>query len=303
MTQSMVLENMLSPTEPVRRALEAEGLVPVNSTYTRLYGGRTNDLWRVNTETGALVCKLFSATAASPLFPNDSAAEVQILCALTGSGLAPMYRGRVDTVAGTVIVYHYAAGAPWRGDVAEVARTLARLHRHDVAGLTLRHAPSGSAALTRQTETILNACSGTRAKELMTPPNHAEVAPVGHPCLIHGDTVPNNFIQSVDALVLIDWQCPAIGDPCEDLAMFLSPAMQSLYGGRVLAPEDRDAFLDAYGAAPVATRYRSLAPFFHLRMAAHCLWKSQRGESDYAAGMDLELTALEQCRQPDTGTG
>ena len=67
----------------------------------------------------------------------------------------------------------------------------------------------------------------------MTPPNHAEVAPVGHPCLIHGDTVPNNFIQSVDALVLIDWQCPALGDPVLDLAIFLSPAMQQIARGRV----------------------------------------------------------------------
>ena len=29
---------------------------------------------------------------------------------------------------------------------------------------------------------------------------------------------------------LIDWQCPALGDPAEDIACFLSPAMQVIYG-------------------------------------------------------------------------
>lgn len=76
--------------------------------------------------------------------------------------------------------------------------------------------------------------------------------------------------------------------------MFLSPAMQALYGGHDLSADDRDAFLSAYGDLAIATRYKKLAPLFHWRMAAHCLWKSQRGERDYTPAIELELAALEQ---------
>jgi thiamine kinase len=41
------------------------------------------------------------------------------------------------------------------------------------------------------------------------------------PVLLHTDVVPGNLILGDKGLQLIDWQCPAIGDPIVDIMMFL----------------------------------------------------------------------------------
>ncbi len=105
--------------------------------------------------------------------------------------------------------------------------------------------------------------------------------------------VPANIIKDPAGPTLIDWQCPAIGDAAEDLATFLSPAMQSLYAGQSLSGNEQSRFLDAYGNADAVDFYRALKPLFHRRMAAHCLWKAERGSLDNAEAMQLELAELE----------
>ena len=42
--------------------------------------------------------------------------------------------------------------------------------------------------------------------------------------------MPGNLILGEKGLRLIDWQCPAIGDPIVDIMMFLSPGMHEIYG-------------------------------------------------------------------------
>jgi thiamine kinase-like enzyme len=108
--------------------------------------------------------------------------------------------------------------------------------------------------------------------------------------VIHGDAVPGNILMSNQGVVLIDWQCPALGDPCEDIAAWLSPAMQWLYAGKPLTNAQADTFLNAF-PSETAARYRTLAPLFHWRMAAHCQWKAQRGAADYHKALQLELAA------------
>jgi aminoglycoside phosphotransferase (APT) family kinase protein len=60
---------------------------------------------------------------------------------------------------------------------------------------------------------------------------------------------------------LIDWQCPAVGDPCEDIAIFLSPAMQLAYRGTVLSRAEEQVFLTAYSDASTLKRYANIAPW------------------------------------------
>ena len=91
---------------------------------------------------------------------------------------------------------------------------------------------------------------------------------------------------------LIDWQCPAIGDPCDDIATLFSPAMSLLYGDVLPGPSDIDAFLAEYGELKLKVRFDALRPFYHWRMAAYCLWKAERGAADYLKGLDAELKAL-----------
>ncbi|MGB8811941.1 MAG: aminoglycoside phosphotransferase family protein [Paracoccaceae bacterium] len=245
-----------------------------------LAGGRSNRLWQV----GKWVVKLYDAQAASPLFPNDSVAEARALRLVAPYGLAPTLRA---TGAGW-LAYDHAAGSVWSGDPAPVAHTLARLHRLPIATADFRPAPSGSRALHDQAAQIAADCAGV----LPPPPPDAAIAPLAQPKLIHGDAVPGNVICHPQGITLIDWQCPAIGDPTEDLAAFLSPAMQWLYRGAPLSADQAAAFLNAYPDPALVARYHALAPAFHWRMAAHCLWKAERGAADYATALQLELAAL-----------
>lgn len=110
--------------------------------------------------------------------------------------------------------------------------------------------------------------------------------------LVHGDPVPGNIVVSNRRIILIDWQCPVLGDPAEDLAIFLSPAMQFLYRGSPLADAERQVFLHAYPDRATVARFLALEPWFHWRMAAYCLWQAGRGRSEYARAFELERKAL-----------
>ena len=124
----------------------------------------------------------------------------------------------------------------------------------------------------------------------MEPQGH--VAPSGRRRLVHGDPVPGNIVTGPGRAALIDWQCPALGDPAADLAIFASPAMQQVYRGAPLSEAESAAFLAAYPDEETVARYRALRPWYHWRMAAYCLFRAERGRAGYAAGLTLERAAL-----------
>ena len=53
-------------------------------------------------------------------------------------------------------------------------------------------------------------------------------------------------------------------------------------------PAEEQRFLSAYGDAETASRYQALAPWFHWRMAAYCLWRASSGATDYLACVSKE---------------
>ncbi|MFB0994862.1 MAG: phosphotransferase, partial [Paracoccaceae bacterium] len=146
----------------------------------------------------------------------------------------------------------------------------------------------GSAALFKTAEQLFVLCKGP------TPPAPLvkTLGPVKKPCLIHADMVAGNIIVGPEGLRFIDWQCPAVGDPAEDLAMFLSPAMQALYRGKPLQAAEAADFLNAYPDQEVVKRLHELLPLFHYRMAAYCLWRAQNGFPAYKVGHDFEMAIL-----------
>lgn len=263
--------------------------------FTPLSGGRTNRLWRFGCGGADHVCKLYRPDAATPLFPNDPRAEALALAAAGTAGLSPAFCFALSCESGAAIVYNYLEANSCRPDPSDVARALARLHElPPPAGLTAR--PSGAAAILEQGDAMLRELSQPEAGAL------ARLRPVpvatgaAESVFLHGDVVPANAISTRDGVRFIDWQCPAVGDPVGDLAIYLSPAMQYLYGGAPMAPKSIRRFLDAYGHSERANRYLALAPAFHWRMAAYCLWKASRGDADYKAGLDLELAWLKDLR-------
>lgn len=267
---------MTAPPDPAKAALAQIDPGLAQAVWTPLLGGRTNLVWRA----GDLVVKQYDPTAASLLFPNDPRAEATALRALAPHGLAPELRA-----AGLGwLIYRHIPGSLWQGNPAPVARMMHRLHR-TAPHPDFRILPNGSTALLAQATTIAQGLA------LPPPPPDPGLPPVP-PCIVHGDAVAGNILHGPMGPILIDWQCPGLGDPCDDLAAYLSPAMQWLYTGQPLAPGDRDAFLAAYPDAATVARYRALAPLLHWRIAAHCAYRAARGDADYAAALSLECAAL-----------
>ena len=253
-----------------------------------LSGGRTNAAWRLHADGGDLVVKLYSGVAANPLFPNEPEAEARLLKELAGSGLAPRLIAQFQTPAGACNIYGHIQGRVWTEDAAGPARLMKALHARDpLEGL--RSVADGSDDLIEHTRLILSKCEHT--DHLGRPPESRQVPPLGQSCLLHCDIVPGNLISNSSGLHLIDWQCPAVGDPCEDIAIFLSPAMQSLYRGKPLSNDEAQAFMQAYDRPEITARYTALAPFYHWRMAAYCQWQAERGHEEYETVQKLEVEA------------
>lgn len=289
------------PPPAVVTELIRTGQILPDQRWTRLLGGRTNYLWKVDDPRGPRVVKRYVKAAATPLFRNDPSAELRVLSALNGTGLAPLVLCAAGTSADPVLVYAHQAGQAWREGPESVAKTLKALHQQPVAKdlMDLPAAPDGSDALARQAIAMLENLPATQAAQLPMPAPVRHVPPSGILCLLHGDPVPDNLVCPADDLkappVLIDWQCPALGDPVLDLAIFLSPAMQQIARGRPLSPDERRLFLAAYDDPATEQRLNALQPVLHWRMAAYCLWKMHQDKPDLAYGPALaaELAALQ----------
>ncbi|WP_050932086.1 phosphotransferase family protein [Aestuariivita boseongensis] len=256
-----------------------------------LSGGRTNRVWRFRDAGETLVLKLFAPPARSPLFPNDPDAECAVLEHLGGARLAPDLRATGTSGQGRWLLYSHLPGKLWTESADAVGEGLARLHAHPPPE-RLRLAPNGSAALIAQTHAILDTCSGRAAADLRTCQPVTPAVPPTTPRLLHGDPVPANILIHDGQARFIDWQCPALGDPCEDLAIFASPAMQLLYGGAPLTQSDLAALKAGYADASTTDRFDTLRSLYHWRMAAFCLWRTEQGDLEYAQGFELERAAL-----------
>jgi len=258
-----------------------------------LAGGRTNSLWRVTGDRHDLVVKLFRPEAQTPLFCNDPDAEVRALEALQGIGIAPEYVANGITEVGPSLVYAHVEGRSWQppDDIAPVARSLARLHATPVPD-ELDSAPGHAADLRQQARDMLAQIGAAGDAVLALEPIPRDDSALTGKAFLHGDPTAGNALVSGRTITFIDWQCPVRGDPVLDLAVFLSPAMQWVSGNRPLTTAEEGAFLAAYGDEGIAARYRALAPLFHWRMAAYCLWRAARGDAGYSEAATLEVVRL-----------
>ena len=272
--------------------------IPADARWQPLAGGRTNRVWRVRWAGQDMVVKLYRGADRNPLFPNDPVAEFACLRAVALLGLAPEPLEFLDTGLGRIVTYRFVGGQVGQADSTVVGQTLRRLH-----GVTpppgLRTVRSGAGAVLDQARRIIAVLEPDLTRDLIAlqPALVAEEPTV--PVFLHGDVVPANILHTANGVMLIDWQCPATGDPVEDIACYLSPAMQVAYGGGPLSDVDKQAVLDGYGDATVTSRYQRMAGMFHYRMAAYCLWRVAQGDADYEAAYAAEVAALGQFRNRD----
>jgi thiamine kinase-like enzyme len=155
----------------------------------------------------------------------------------------------------------------------------------------LREIPTSGDYVHNQAKEILSGLSGRLPDRIrQAEPKRSEVGPID-PVFVHTDVVAGNLIQTEQGVQLIDWQCPAVGDPVIDIARFLSPAMHSIYGTRKLTLAEENEFLAGFSDS-LQSRYHALAPQYHWRMAAYCAWRADQGVSGYGLAAEIELARL-----------
>ena len=177
---------------------------------------------------------------------------------LDGSDIAPKPHKYLKTPFGDVLLYDYIKGQTWSHNVDIVSELLTRVRKHKYPkGLRiLSNLPSDIKQTGLEIINKLNNYHKNRLIKICPDVSISDIEPV----LLHTDVVPGNLILGNEGLRLIDWQCPAIGDPIVDIMMFLSPGMHEIYGSGKLSMEDHETFL--MNLTPqLRSRYNILALF------------------------------------------
>ena len=251
-------------------------------------GCQTNKVWRLIGEED-LICKLYLETGNNPLFKNTPEEEYRCLLWLEGSNIAPKPYKFLKTPFGEVLIYNYIKGQIWSHNVDSVSELLTRIRKHIYPkGLrVLSNLPSDIKQIGLEIINELNSYHKNKLIKICPDVSISDIKPV----LLHTDVVPGNLILADEGLRLIDWQCPAIGDPIVDIMMFLSPGMHEIYGSRKLSMKEHETFLMNL-TSKLRNRYNILAPLYHWRLAAYCFWKAEQGFIEYEKAALAEIDLL-----------
>ena len=268
--------------------LLSQGIISNQTVWQYQTGGRTNKVWRLKDERD-LICKLYLDTKSNPLFNNSPKAEYLCLFSLDGSDIAPKPYKYLKTPFGDVLLYHYIKGKTWSHDVNTVSGLLARIRKHKYPK-ELRILSTLPLDIKQTGIDIINRLNGYHKNELMNICPDVSISDI-EPVLLHTDVVPGNLILSDKGLRLIDWQCPAIGDPIVDIMMFLSPGMHEIYGSGKLSMKDHEVFLMSL-TSNLRNRYNIIGPLYHWRLAAYCFWKAEQGFIEYEKAALAEIDLL-----------
>ena len=251
-------------------------------------GGRTNKVWRFVGEED-YICKLYLETGNNPLFNNTPEEEYKCLLWLEGSDIAPKPYKFLKTPFGKVLLYNYIKGETWSHDVETVSELLTRIRNHKYPkGLrSLSCCPSDIKQTGIEITKKLNSYHKNILNMICPDVSISNIEPV----LLHTDVVAGNLILGDKGLRLIDWQCPAIGDPIVDIMMFLSPGMHKIYGSGKLSMKDHEVFLMSL-TSNLRNRYNIIGPLYHWRLAAYCFWKAEQGFVEYEKAAIAEIDLL-----------
>ena len=252
---------------PLKNDLIRQKLIDAKARWQPMTGGHSNDVWRV----GDRVVKLYRKNGDNPIFRNSGKDEANALRVLSGANIAPNYYGMAKSGEGLAVVYAYLDG-DHKADPIEVAELLQRVwaqkppRQFRLSSLTpldiLREGENCNDQL-RWTERVSFEHYDYTLPEL----------PVPEPVFLHGDPVIGNILATKDGLRLIDWQCPSFGDPTRDVAIYLSPAMQYLYGSDDIAERVFLAALPTH----IADRYVAMRALYLWWMERYCTWRYWQG--------------------------
>jgi thiamine kinase len=284
---------------------------------TRLRGGYRNEVVRVRTDQVDVVVKRFVEAPENPMFPTLATHERAALLLLDGTGLAPTPVDAPDRDGDVaVLVYRWVEGPTWPGSarppdrpVDATAHTLAAVHavrasNHD----EFRPLLIDPDDLVEHGRSMLAAAPSDLADRWRDVAKrwhrrHAR-ASGARDALVHTDCGPGNQVLADGPggprVVLIDWQCPGLGDPVDDVATFLSPAMHVLYGVAPLHSHEATRFLAAYDPAGTVDAAIERRAAYHLRIAAYCAHRSGAlAETDPPVASRYRTAFLAECDMLD----
>ena len=275
--------------------------------------GKSNLVWLIKQSHQTLIAKVYLPKNRTPLFANCPQAEMIALAHFNASGISPKKSdttqlGHLDTIFYPFIEGHECTAAGVK-DAARGLRIIHKLGRQPKLMKAIKDcAPEQPKVNDGLANYLMRQCIDMIAQ---LPKDMAAVAYLARPHteklndldnvmaeygVIHGDAVPSNMIynpKEIDnPLVFIDWQAVKIGHPIEDIALFLSPAMRSVYGHRPLKQKCYEFFAQAYGDAELFDLYKRYALLFHWRMLLYCFWRILQGKVSYVQGAKYELEAL-----------
>jgi hypothetical protein len=262
--------------DPVEFLLDEEVIDDADVRVDRLSGGYLNQVFRLRgKEQGGdfdWVVKFFMPETELALFPNLPVEERKATYLASTIGRAPVPISYFDTTEGPVLVYEYCEGEIWQEGVGAVGLLLRDLRTLDPSGYGFREVPMLPEEILAEGDAFLPRIVSERRWHLaQARPRPIDIDPISR-TFLHTDVGPGNIIVAKDSsrLVVIDWQCPAVGDPVQDVIAFLSPAFQILYGREPLTAKEEAAFFEAYDDAELNRRYDALLPFYDWRMAGYC---------------------------------
>ncbi|CAN5551297.1 hypothetical protein BH10ACT2_BH10ACT2_13570 [soil metagenome] len=244
----------------------------------RLPGGYRNEVWKVRAGRCWLIEKRYveDPGEANPMYPNLADHEAAALATLGPRGLAP----QLVEHSRSSVTYRFVPGSMWRSGVSDVAALLSAIHSAPAPRELRRLCLSAAQARAHGDEMVAAVPKLFAAELLAVRPPVASATEVRRLSLVHTDCGPGNLVRSRRGLVLIDWQCPGLGDPVEDLACFVSPAMMILYQQRPHTTRAIEQFLAAYAESPrgraIVARYRRDAAAWHYRIGGYCVWRADR---------------------------
>jgi aminoglycoside phosphotransferase (APT) family kinase protein len=275
--------------------LEHLGLAGARVSVKPLRGGRTSGVYRLEIpgRAGSLVLKVSRPDRETPVFDNRPQDEWAILCALSSKGIAPMPVSKSTYADGMhLLVYQFEAGSNGASDATALAQLLRTVH----AAPTPEYLPARNGSAGHLMAEADKMCADIPLPDWIAAlrPTLPHAAP-GPGCLVHRDPIASNIISDhTGTPLLIDWQCPAVGDPLEDIAHATSPAMSYVYGGD--DPFCTHEVLEAYGNSALIRHASAFLSLYRWRMICYCHWKAMQGAQIYADAMAREADALERMR-------
>ena len=298
----------MPPTHQIIQTLLSQGLIGqnINVEIKPLTGGYHNYVYRLQADENIdWVIKQYVTHSSVPLFPVLPDHEAGALQLFQDVGVAPDFVDFLpDAKNGAILVYQFIEGQMWQDNVIAVAHMFDRVHRTPLGG-KFRYLNVWPTELIQHTQSILEEMQDKReAEALLSDFMHdCECDDIIVRCLVHTDCGPGNIIVGNEEPRLIDWQCPGLGDPVEDLVNFTSPAIQILYGLSPLTQIQRQAFFDAYNNPAAKSRFDQLGNYYRLRFTAYCLYREEQLQVQqpeiaalYRKALSAELTLMDTLR-------